>query len=140
VAGMLKHLRSIVAVVSRRFRSQAVVESTVNLLKLGIEISQATSTTTTGPAPISHSTRIAQTHARSCHPGADESSPSRKSMACITATNVSPPDRCHFPFANGARLLLQPSEDREIRAPAISTVGKACQWLDRSDLLLAPIQ
>src|SRR5258708_24942225 len=94
------------------------------------------STTTAGPAPISHSTRIVQTHARSCHPGADESSPSRKSMACITATSVSPPDRYHFPFANVARLLFHPPEDRAIRAPAISTVGVAGLWLDRSDLLL----
>ena len=92
------------------------------------------------PARIFHSTRIAQTHAGSCHPGADESSPSRKSMACITATNVSPPEQYHFPFANVARLLFQPSEDRAIRAPAITTVGEACLWLDRSDLLLAPIQ
>jgi len=30
--------------------------------------------------------------ARSCHRGVGESSPSRKSMACTTATNVSPPD------------------------------------------------
>jgi hypothetical protein len=64
------------------------------------------STTTTGTGPISHSTRIAQTHARSCQMGADESSPSRKSMACITVTNVSPPEQYHFPFANVAPLLF----------------------------------
>jgi hypothetical protein len=104
-------------------------------------VSQRISITTTKRAPISHSTRIAQTHARSCDPGSEESSPSRKSMACINATkNVSPPEQYHFPFANVAQLLFQPSEDRAIRSPAISTVGEACLWLDHGDLLLAPIQ
>jgi Integrase core domain len=32
------------------------------------------------------------THDRLCHAGSDESSPSRRSAVCITATNVSPPD------------------------------------------------
>jgi hypothetical protein len=39
-----------------------------------------------------HSTRIARTRARSCHAGSEEPSPSRKSVAWTTATNVSPPD------------------------------------------------
>jgi len=46
-----------------------------------------------------------RTRARSCHAGSEESSPSRKSVACITATNVSPP-RFHCLFANLARLLF----------------------------------
>jgi hypothetical protein len=51
-----------------------------------------TSITTTEPAPICHSTKIPGTRARSSHPRSEESSPSRKSVACITATNVSPTD------------------------------------------------
>jgi hypothetical protein len=35
-------------------------------------------------------------------------------VACINVTNVSPPDQSHFLFANVARLLSQPSADREI--------------------------
>ena len=31
-------------------------------------------------------------HAWSCHPGSEESSPFHKSVACTTATNISPPD------------------------------------------------
>src|SRR5208337_687836 len=49
-------------------------------------------TTTTAAAPIFHSTRIVRTRARSRHPESEESSPSRKSLACFTATSVSPPD------------------------------------------------
>jgi len=44
------------------------------------------------PARIFHSTRIVRTRAQSRRPGSEESSPSSKSMACITATNVSLPD------------------------------------------------
>jgi hypothetical protein len=51
--------------------------------------------------------RIARTLAHSCYPGSGESSPYRKSVACITAPNVSPPDQYHFLFANVARLLFQ---------------------------------
>ena len=36
-------------------------------------------------------------------PRSEESSPSRKSVACITATNVSPPDPYHFLLTNGCR-------------------------------------
>jgi hypothetical protein len=50
------------------------------------------STITKAPVPIFHSIRIAPILARSCHPGSEEYSPSRKSVACITATNVSPPN------------------------------------------------
>jgi len=78
--------------------------------------------------------------ARSCHRGVGESSPSRKSMACTTATNVSPPDRIisRSPMLRGScssRLRIARYE-----TPAISTVGEACLWVDRSDLLLAPTQ
>jgi hypothetical protein len=51
-----------------------------------------TSTTTTEAAPHLHLIRIAPTLARSNDAEAERSSPSRKSPACITATNVSPPD------------------------------------------------
>src|ERR1700686_376369 len=61
--------------------------------------SQHMSTTTTERALIFHSTRISRSLAQSCHPGSEESSPFRKSVACITATNVSPPDRFQFQFA-----------------------------------------
>jgi hypothetical protein len=44
------------------------------------------------PVLIFRSTRIAPTLARSCHASSEEPSRSRKSPACITATNVSPPD------------------------------------------------
>jgi hypothetical protein len=52
----------------------------------------STYSVTTKRAPIFQSTRIAQTHARPYHPGSEESSPTRKSVPCITATNVPPPD------------------------------------------------
>jgi len=38
-----------------------------------------------------------RTRARSCHPGLGESSPFRKSVACITATNASSPDSSPIP-------------------------------------------
>jgi putative transposase len=41
----------------------------------------------------------------------EASSPSRKSMACITATSVSPPDRYHFPLAQVAGLPFHSSQD-----------------------------
>src|SRR6266849_4190582 len=43
------------------------------------------------------------THARLCRAESERSSPSRKSAACIIATNVSPPDSHHFLFTNVAR-------------------------------------
>jgi len=43
-------------------------------------------------ARIFRSTRIAPTHARSCRAGLVRWSKSRKSAACIIATNASPPD------------------------------------------------
>ena len=61
---------------------------------------------------------------------------------CITVTNVSPPDQNHLLFLKVARPLFHSSEDRAIRAPAISPVGsKIAFGLDRSpDSLLTPIQ
>jgi hypothetical protein len=63
-------------------------------------------------------------------------------VACLTATNVSPPDRFHCLFAKVAQLLFTSAEDREIRAPANSTAGpKIAFGLDRKlDSLLAPFQ
>ena len=43
------------------------------------------------------------THARLCHAKSEMSSPSRKSVACITATNGSLPDSDHLPAINHAR-------------------------------------
>ena len=85
------------------------------LLKLGIEVSQATvakymvrrvgrpSPTcaasfhrtwiiTTAPGPIFHSIRIVRTRVRSSRRGSAESSPSRKSVVCTIATTASQPD------------------------------------------------
>src|SRR5216684_5426377 len=66
--------------------------------------SPRTSTITNEPARICHSTRIAHTHVRSCHAGSEGWSPSRESAACITVTNVSPPD--------SSRILIQQSLPR----------------------------
>jgi hypothetical protein len=49
---------------------------------------------------IFRSRRTARTLAWSCHPRSEESSPSRKSVAYITVTNVSPPDPPHLLLAN----------------------------------------
>jgi hypothetical protein len=48
------------------------------------------STTTNAPALIFRSTRIVRTRAQSSRPESEEPSRSRKSVACILATNVSP--------------------------------------------------
>jgi hypothetical protein len=50
---------------------------------------------------VDYSRRIAPTPARSCHPGSEELSQSRKLAACIIATNVSRPDSHQFPLNNG---------------------------------------
>ena len=50
-----------------------------------------------GTAHISRSTRIAQTLARFSIAASEESSPSQKSVACIIATNVWPPDLSRIP-------------------------------------------
>lgn len=101
-----------------------------------------TSTTTTERARIFRSTRIARTRAYSCHPGSGESSPSRKSVACITVTNVSPPNQYLFLFAKVAQLRFHVVRGREITGPAISTVGQKIAFrLDCSpDLRPDPIQ
>src|SRR6266851_2074357 len=62
------------------------------------------STITNAPARIFRSTRIAPTHARLCRAESDRSSPSRKSAACITAMNVSPPDSYPIPAQSSLRL------------------------------------
>jgi hypothetical protein len=59
-----------------------------------------TSTTTIERAPIFRSTRIARSLALFSHPGSEEWLQYRKSVACIIATNVSPPDAQPL-FANG---------------------------------------
>jgi hypothetical protein len=105
-----------------RFASSRMSGSHRDLQRAPSAPRQHISITTSERARIFHSTRIARTLVHSCHSGSGESSPSRKSVACITVTNVSPPDQSHFLFANVARLLSQPSADREIRGPAISTV------------------
>jgi hypothetical protein len=59
-----------------------------------------TSTTTIERAPTFRSTRIAQNHVPSRRAGSERWSRSRKSAACIIATNASPPDSQPL-FANG---------------------------------------
>src|SRR5712672_161887 len=76
-------------------------------------------------APISHSTRIARTRAPHCRPGSAKSLPSRKSMACITATNVSPPDSSRLCPLIVGQLPLPSCEDRAIRAWSISLIASA---------------
>ncbi len=50
--------------------------------------------------------------ARSCHPGSEESSPFHKSVACITATNVSPPDSPLIPaYQRLCRVAAPPSSE-----------------------------
>ena len=75
-------------------------------------------------------------------PGIGESSPSRKSVACITATNGSLPDSFNFLFANVAPRLFRVVRGSRYKSLAISTVRpKIAFALDRSpDLLLASIQ
>jgi len=58
------------------------------------------STTTIERAPIFRSTRIARSLALFSHPGSEEWLQYHKSVACIIATNVSPPDAQPL-FANG---------------------------------------
>jgi len=73
-----------------------------------------TSTTTIEPALIFRSTRIAPTRARSSHPGSEESSPSRKSVVCITATSVSPPDSPHLLVAILLRVAGTPAPEESL--------------------------
>jgi transposase InsO family protein len=52
-----------------------------------------------------------------CHPGSGRSSPSQKSVACTTATNVSPPDSSRIPAHQWLPGWRDASpEDRAIRA------------------------
>jgi putative transposase len=76
-----------------------------------------TPTITKPPGRIFRSTRIAPTPARSCHARSERWSPSRKSAACIIATNVSPPDSYRIPAHQwlrrgryGRRLTIFASE------------------------------
>jgi hypothetical protein len=62
-----------------------------------------TSTITTEPAHISRSIGIAPTPARFSIAASEESSPSQKSLACIIATNVWPPDSYPIPLTNRLR-------------------------------------
>src|SRR5271156_2704749 len=55
------------------------------------------SITTNALERICRSTRIVRTHARSCHARSERWSPSLKSVACIVATNASPPDSSQIP-------------------------------------------
>jgi len=65
--------------------------------------------------------KIARNRTRSCHSGSEESSPSHKSMACITVTNVSPPDSSlifAYQWLDGSHYAS--SDDRSTRACSIS--------------------
>ena len=64
---------------------------------------------------------IARNRTRSCHSGSEESSPSHKSVACITVTNVSPPDSSLiFACQLLHGCLYASSAGRSIRACSIS--------------------
>ena len=62
-------------------------------------------------------------------PRIGRSSPSRKSVACITATNVSPPDSYHFLFANVARRLFRMVRGSRDKRPCdLDCETEDCLW------------
>jgi hypothetical protein len=81
---------------------------------------------------IFRSTRIAPTPAGSCHAGSERWSPSRKSAACIIATNVSPLDSYRIPLTNGCVALV-----RGRLTISVSKLSGCRSGADRFDIQIA---
>ena len=86
---------------SERIHSIAIIFAT----RIPSQMEFLAGTTTNTPARIFRSTRIAPTLGRFSIAALEESSPFQKSVACIIATNVSPPDSSRTPAHQSLRGL-----------------------------------